>query len=377
MRLSGFIFLSVFVKQKLSRRSVFQRLYKPVHIMKTKVIFCVLLSSFWSASLLRADVRPLLKKPAAWFQSDEAKKLASNVLSQQAPLGDWPKNGDTTSPYKGNAADLHGTFDNGATVNEMRFLARMFEATQDLKYQTAFLKALDHIFTAQYPTGGWPQSFPPGEKYPRYITFNDNTMVNLMELLREVATQPLYHFVDKERRDKAQTAFNNGIVCILKCQVKVNGKLTVWCAQHDEKTYEPRPARAYELVSLSGSESAALTRFLMSLDNPSPEVQRAVEAAMAWFEKSKLTGIKLEKKEDKTAEKGYDLIVVADENAPPLWARFYNIETNEPFFVSRDGVPQKNVADIAYERRNGYAWYGNWPAKLIAEYETWRKTWLK
>ena len=275
--------------------------------MKTKVIFCVLLSSFLSASLLRADVRPLLKKPAAWFQSDEAKKLASNVLSQQAPLGDWPKNGDTTVPYEGAAADLHGTFDNGATVNEMRFLARMFEATQDLKYQTAFGKALDHILAAQYPTGGWPQSFPPGEKYPRYITFNDNTMVNLMELLREIATQPLYDFVDKARRNAAQTAFDNGIACILKCQVKVNGKLTVWCAQHDEKTYEPRLARAFELVSLSGSESAAITHLLMSLDKPSPEVQLAIASAMAWFEKSKLTGIKLEKKEDKTAEKGYDL----------------------------------------------------------------------
>jgi len=28
---------------------------------------------------------------------------------------------------------------------------------------------------------------------------------------------------------------------ILKCQIRVNGKLTVWCAQHDEKDYRPRP----------------------------------------------------------------------------------------------------------------------------------------
>jgi PelA/Pel-15E family pectate lyase len=347
--------------------------------MKKFFFLFILCAVIGSADLApaHANVRALLKKPAAWFKSDEAKTLAVNVLSQQAPLGDWPKNGDTTVLYAGDPAQLHGTFDNGATVDEMRFLARMFEATKDPIYEKAFLKALDHILEAQYPSGGWPQSFPPGEKYPRYITFNDNTMLNLMELLREITTQPTYEFVDKARRDKAQQAFGNGIACILKCQVKVNGKLTVWCAQHDEKTFEPRPARAFELVSLSGAESAGLTRLLMSLDKPSSEVKTAVEAAMAWFERSKITGIRIEKKEDKTAEKGYDLIVVADAAALPLWARFYNIETNQPFFVSRDSVPRANLADISYERRNGYAWYGDWPEKVIKEYPAWREKWLK
>ncbi len=342
--------------------------------MKVKALLLLSCAVFF-ALVAKADVRSLLKKPMAWFQGDEAKTLAANVLSQQSSFGDWPKNGDTTLPYKGVATDLHGTFDNGATINEMRFLARMFEATQDPKYRAAFFKALDHILAAQYPTGGWPQSFPPRQDYPRYITFNDNTMVNLMEILREIATQPLYDFVDKERRAKAQIAFDSGINCILKCQIKVKGVLTVWCAQHDEKTLEPRSARAFELVSLSGSESAGITRLLMSLDQPSPEIQTAIAAAMAWFEKAKLTGIKIEKRDDKTAEKGYDSVVVPDPNTPPLWARFYDIQTNEPFFVSRDGVPRKNLADISYERRNGYAWYGNWPVKLFSDYESWRKKW--
>ena len=349
--------------------------------MKTKAIFLLLAASFFLYSGAyfgaRADVRTLLKKPATWFAGDEAKTLADNVLSQQAPLGDWPKNGDTTLPYKGNSADLHGTFDNGATVNEMRFLARMFAATPDPKYNLAFVKALGHILQAQYANGGWPQSFPPRADYPRYITFNDNTMLNLMELLREIATQPLYNFVDKETRATAQNAFDKGVECVLQCQIKVNGTLKVWCAQHDEKTFEPRPARAFELASLSGSESVGITHLLMSLDKPSPQIQQAIVAAMNWFEKSKISGIKLEKKEDKTAAKGYDLVVVADKNAPPFWARFYDIQTDEPFFASRDGVPRKNLADISYERRNGYAWYGNWPAQLFSEYEMWRAKWLK
>jgi PelA/Pel-15E family pectate lyase len=128
---------------------------------------------------------------------------------------------------------------------------------------------------------------------------------------------------------------------------------------------------------LSGFESVGLTRLLTSLDNPSPRVQQAIIAAMKWFEKSKLIGIKVEKREDKAAEKGYDLFMVADPDAPPLWARFYDIQTNQPFFVSRDGVPRAQLANISYERRTGYAWYGEWPAKLEKEYQTWRAKWLK
>ena len=79
----------------------------------------------------------------------------------------------------------------------------------------------------------------------------------------------------------AGKAFDAGIACILKCQVKVNGTLTVWCAQHDEITLEPRPARTFEPVSLSGAESAEILLLLMSLDHPGPEVIRAVEAGVA------------------------------------------------------------------------------------------------
>jgi len=59
--------------------------------------------------------------------------------------------------------------------------------------------------------------------------------------------------------------------------------------------------------------------------------------------------------------------------APPLWARFYEIGTNKPLFADRDGVAKYDLEDIGYERRNGYAWYGTWPAKLLSdEYPAWK-----
>ena len=61
----------------------------------------------------------------------------------------------------------------------------------------------------------------------------------------------------------------------------MNGRLAAWCAQHDEHTLAPAPARKFEPVSLSGGESVGVVRFLMSLDEPSPEVIAAVEQAKA------------------------------------------------------------------------------------------------
>jgi PelA/Pel-15E family pectate lyase len=69
------------------------------------------------------------------------------------------------------------------TIGELRFLARMIQAADDPTYLTAFNRGLAHIFQAQYPAGGWPQYYPPGTKYHRYITFNDHCTVNILEFL--------------------------------------------------------------------------------------------------------------------------------------------------------------------------------------------------
>src|SRR5690348_9911065 len=103
-----------------------------------------------------------LKQPEAWYRSEDGRQITANLLSYQAPEGGWPKNLDTTAePYRGEAKDLHGTFDNGATTDELRYLARAFHSTGDARCREAFTKGLDHVLVAQYPTGGWPQSYPP------------------------------------------------------------------------------------------------------------------------------------------------------------------------------------------------------------------------
>jgi PelA/Pel-15E family pectate lyase len=347
---------------------------KPLPLALLLLLLLACLAGAPTAHASRA--RDFLKKSPDWYAGPEARRIAAHILSWQAKAGGWPKNTSTTdrpATAKEQAA-LAPSFDNSATTGELRFLARYVQATGDTASRAAFERGYDYILAAQYPTGGWPQYHPPGKGYHRHITFNDDAMVRLLEFLRESTTAPAYAFLDAERKARARRAFDLGIECILKCQIRVDGRLTAWCAQHDEKDYSPRPARTFELVSLSGSESVGIVRLLLSLEQPSPEVKEAVEGAVAWFRAAALKGIRVVEVKEAGAPGGKDRRVVSDPEAPLLWARFYEIGSNRPIFCDRDGVPKRELAEIGHERRNGYAWLGSWPADLLnREYPAWKQ----
>jgi PelA/Pel-15E family pectate lyase len=324
-------------------------------------------------------VLPYLSRDPAWFKSYEAKHIASNVLSWQSPLGGWPKNLDTTATtHPSGDNDLgplqknHPTFDNNATTGEMRYLAKMYNATGDPIYKDAFMKAFNYVLSSQYPSGGWPQFYPPDNQYHRYITFNDYAMTRLMWLLRDIYTTDDFPFVSTLDKERAHQSFDRGIDCILKCQIKLNGKLTAWCAQHDPVTYEPRIGRPYELPSISGGESSDVVRILMSVDHPRPQIVRAIVACVQWFDGAALHGIRMVNVPDPKGADGMNRVIVKDPTAPPIWARFYDLTTGLPIYASRDGVAKSDMADITAERRNGYLWLGYWPAKIVnREYPAW------
>ena len=321
-----------------------------------------------------------MRQPKAWYGSAEAKRIADSLLAFQFKNGAWDKNMDmSVSPALKELDKLkregHTNIDNGATYTQMQYLARVYTVQPEPRFKQAFDRALQYLLEAQYPNGGWPQFYPLRKGYYTHITYNDDAMANVLHLLRSISDRkPEYLFVNDKDRQKAQDALQKGIECILKTQVKVNGKLTVWCAQHDEVTMAPAKARSYELPSLSGSESVGIVDFLMGVTNPSQEIIASIEGAVGWFEAVKIKGIRLERKPVDGSPKGYDLVVVPDAAAPAQWARFYDVATNKPMFCGRDGVVKSTIAEIEYERRNGYRWYVDRPARLLERaYPEWRK----
>jgi PelA/Pel-15E family pectate lyase len=301
-----------------------------------------------------------------------------SILLHQRDSGGWPKNKDYEAKMDREKLRQEkglndSTFDNGATTSEMRILAKEFRKNGGKKYHEAFHMGLKFCLDAQYENGGWPQYFPKAKGYRAHVTFNDNAMVKVMELLREVASEDEFSFVEDSLRKRAGESVEKGVACILKCQIRVNGKPTVWCAQHDEETLKPAKARSYELPSFSGNESVGLVSFLMSIKEPSEQVKVSVEGAVQWFRNHQITGYRLEKQKG-NFPKGYDRVMVKDANADPLWARFYDLEEGLPIYCSRDGVPKRKLEEISYERRNGYSWVGTFAARLLkTDYPKWKK----
>lgn len=318
--------------------------------------------------------------PDEWYGSDTAQAIADQLVMRQMDNGGWQKNVpyhkllDDDELAKVRRTGVGATIDNGATTLEMQFLAKVYGRMANSDYKASFLKALDYLLEAQYDNGGWPQFYPPrgNVSYSARITYNDDAFVNVMYMLRDIyeERQPYDAFkLSVEEKTKARRAFDNGVECILKTQIRQNGVPTVWCAQHDEHDLRPAPARSYELASFSGSESVGVVRLLMSLPDPSPEVIAAVDGAVAWFEAHAIKGYKTEKVKDAA---GKTDIKVVPSAGHVMWARFYDLETGQPFFCDRDGVKKTSLSEIGYERRNGYSWYTTAPQRIIDAYPQWK-----
>jgi PelA/Pel-15E family pectate lyase len=268
------------------------------------------------------------------------------------------------------------TIDNNATTREIRYLISAFKRTNNPAYRTAAERGIRYLLQMQHKSGGFPQFYPDSSNYRGQITYNDDAMVRALWVLKAVAEQEKdFALVDFALVPKAKEAVQRGIQCMLKTQYVQRGKLTAWCAQHDRRTLQPVKARAFEVASLSGSETVGIVEFLMAVDQPTPEIKRAIHAAVTWLEQVKMPGFALKNIDDPKQPTGRDRVIVPEAGST-LWARFYDLETNQPIYVGRDGVKHARLTEIENERRAGYVYASTWPAKLLAtEYPKWQKKW--
>lgn len=278
-------------------------------------------------------------------------KVADQILLYQRVTGGWPKNIDMSVPLSDAEkaqvlADKKrtddSTIDNGATSKQLKYLAETYQLTREEKYRTAFLKGIQYLLSGQYPNGGWPQFWPNPKGYQVHITYNDDAIANILFLFqRIIAQEPPYQgdLTTDSLRQHLQESFDKGIDIILKTQIIVDGKPTVWCQQHDHITLQPAKARAYELPSFCSAESVPLVQLLMSLPRPSPEVKKAIDGAIEWFKSHQLPDGR--------------------------WARFYDLKEGKPFFCDRDGIPRRSINEIGEERRYGYQWYNTRPNQIL------------
>lgn len=298
---------------------------------------------------------------------------ASNMTTWQMTHGGYYKAmaASYVKPWDGKAAlssstsatgAYMGTFDNNATIQEMRLLAVRYKATTNASYKTkfksSFQKAVGFILASQLPNGGWPQMYPKRGNYSDMATYNDNAMVRVMVLVKDIIEKKAPFDSDiasSANLTGLKTALDKSVQFALKAQIVNGGKPTVWCAQHDPSTYKPVAARAYELASKSGSESVGIVYFLMAWPDQSTAVQNAVKGAIAWFKKTKVTNL------------SYSSGTFTPTTNGALWYRFYEVDNDNYFFCDREGPSTKtqDITKISEERRTGYQWAGNYGSTLL------------
>ena len=314
--------------------------------------------------------------------------IADNLLLLQRDHGGWVQNRDPlqvltqadVEALRAEKAETGGSFDNRNVYTQIEYLMGAYARLGDKRYLEGAKRGLDYLLANQMQScGGWPHTVPPQSAYQGRITVADEVFSGPLTLLRRIAEAraPMDGF-DEETRAQAAAALARGEACLLKLQVRQGETLAGWAGQYDPVTLQPMGGRSFELPGMVSEETVAILRYLMSIEAPSPEIIASVKGAALWLERVKMTGVRLETVPlDQTAEyqfhdADFDRRLVEDPGAPPLWARFYDLENNSVVLANRDGIRVERYDQIDPERRTGYSWYGTWPARLVArEYPSW------
>ncbi len=223
------------------------------------------------------------------------------------------------------------SLDDRTSQGAINFMMEIAAMTGDRDYHESARKGLDFLLAAQYPQGGWPQLFPPGSSgYHRYLTLNDGASTNAMATLLQGDRQ----YEDQRYLDSVLRA----------AQWLIDFQLPEphqgWAQQY---TLEGKPAAArwFEPAACCSSCTAHVIRALMEvyLETGQKGYLSPIPTAIEWLRQSEIRS--------------------------GIWARFYEIGTNRPIYVSED----RKVVYEAENLRPGYAWEVGAPASAIDEYE--------
>ncbi|HIN54151.1 MAG TPA: hypothetical protein EYM79_07550, partial [Planctomycetes bacterium] len=155
---------------------------------------------------------------------DDLLQTANNILLYQRNTGGWPKNYDRDAKLseadrtqlKLDKAQTDSTIDNGATHREIRILAKAYHRLGNQQFRDAAIAGVKYLLQAQYDNGGWPQRYPRPSSYHQHITYNDDAMIGVMNLFRDIVQgSGDLEFVSSDIRRQCDRALQRGLQCIL------------------------------------------------------------------------------------------------------------------------------------------------------------------
>jgi PelA/Pel-15E family pectate lyase len=218
--------------------------------------------------------------------------------------------------------------DNNTAQAVLRMLMRVDRALnfKDSQINEAALYALDGLMRAQYPNGAWPQryekfpdpnlfpikpaSYPeswsrtwPGYIFYSYYTFNDDVIVNMIDVMLEAAR------IYREPRYQA-SAEKAGDFIIL---AQMPEPQPAWAQQYDAEMH-PAWARSVEPAAVTGRESVSIMRGLLLLysETGKKKYLEPIPRAVDYLKRSSWV-----------------------RDGKRVIARFYELKTNQPLYMTK------------------------------------------
>lgn len=323
------------------------------------------------------------------YAPEQVVPIADNLLLYQRQDGGWIENQDPArildaaghARFVEESRKSGGSFDNRNLYTQVEYLADAYAIAGDTRYRDASLRGIEFILAHQDPNcGGWPHTVPATQRYHPYVTIADDVTSGVLTTLRKASRDThRFGFLDAPLRQRIARAVERGDACLLRLQVRQDGKPTGWAGQYDDATLQPAQGRNFELPSIAAQESVGVVRYLMSIPDPSPAVVAAIDGAVDWFRRVEIAGWRIETFDAPLERYKYhtsskDRRLVRDPAAAGLWARFYDLQDNSVVLATRESERVAEYSDIPRERRTGYEWYGPWPQPLLdLEYPNWKK----
>ena len=254
------------------------------------------------------------------------------------------------------------TLDDNVTQAAVRLLMRVDRALdfKDAQIHDAARFALDSLISAQYPNGAWPQryarfpdpkEFPvrratypeswprswPGSSYFTHYTFNDNSIVDAIDVMLEAAR------IYGEARYLASAERGGAFMLSAQMPEPQPG----WAQQYDRDMH-PAWARRFEPPSITGGESQSVMRALLLLyrETGNAKYLEPVPRALAYYQQSMLPDV----------ENPSEIRRRACPGRTPCAARFYELKTNRPLYITKgtrltaldQGVVNVDGYDVSY-----------------------------
>jgi len=279
------------------------------------------------------------------YRADGRCNESTSARSRGAERGDGAPASDKLGGVQGSppfkSAERTSTLDDNITQAAVRLLMRVDRdlVFKDAQIHDAALFALDSLIKAQYPNGAWPQrysrfpdpnafpvkraSYPeswsrtwPGSNYYAHYTFNDNSIVDMIDAMLEAAR------IYKEPRYLASAEKGGEFILVAQMPEPQPG----WAQQYDRDMH-PAWARRFEPPSITGGESQSVMKALLLLyrETGNRKYLEPLPRALAYYRRSLLPDV------DNPSE----IRRRACPGRTPCLARFYELKTNRPLYITK------------------------------------------